>query len=40
MMIKECNQLIQDRHMLMEQVKICKKEKIKCNNIMKQYKSV
>ena len=42
MMIKECNQLIRQRHMHIEMNKnlICKTEEIKRNNIIKQYKNV
>ena len=39
MMTKECNQLIQKKHMNMEQAKIydfvSEKEEIKCNSIIK-----
>ena len=39
MMIKECNKLIQQKHIRTKQKNlICKKEKDKCDNIIKQYK--
>ena len=41
MMIKKCNQLIWQKHAHgMNKDLVCKKEEIKCNNIIKQYKNV
>ena len=38
MMINQCNQLIQQKHMLMEPAKIYKKEGSKWNNLKKRAK--
>ena len=41
MIIKEYNQSIQQKHMHMQQIKKPhKKQKIKCNNIIKKYKMI